>query len=266
MTVQPALSVDSMVLRFGGLLVLDNVSFDVAPGQNVGLIGPNGAGKTSLINCVTGFYRAESGRVLFEGHAIERMATVNIAALGVARTFQHAEGISGMGARDLLLLGCERELPRGVIRYGFGIGSRRAEREARARVQKVAEEVGIGDAVRRNTPIESLPYGVRKIIDLGRAMVSDPKLLLLDEPVAGLNSDEKVHMAEAITALGRMRSISQVVVDHDIDFVSAVVQKLVVLDAGRKIAEGPVQQVLEDPAVIEAYIGTRDDGHAAVAP
>jgi branched-chain amino acid transport system ATP-binding protein len=253
------LACENVELSFGGVKALDDVTFSLEASHVVGLIGPNGAGKTSLLNCLTGFYRPSGGSIAVDGVGVSGRSTAAIAALGVARTFQQAESLSGMGALDVVLLGRERFLPRGVLRYAVGTpGVRRAEREAKKAVLAIADELGIAEFVAHNSPYENLPYGVRKRVDLGRALACEPSILLMDEPAAGLSATEKRRMIDAIRRIQAERGLTQLLVDHDIDFVAAVSSRLVVLDAGRLIADGPVQQVLADPAVIESYIGREE--------
>jgi branched-chain amino acid transport system ATP-binding protein len=262
-TRQVVLACEDVQLSFGGVKALDKVTFELEAGQVVGLIGPNGAGKTSLLNCLTGFYRPSAGTITVAEVTVNTLSTAAITALGVARTFQQAESLSGMGALDVMLLGRERFLPRGVLRYAFPTPSiRRAEREAKEVVMTIGEELGITEFVARNMPYENLPYGVRKLIDLGRAVACEPTLLVMDEPAAGLSAIEKGRMIEAIRRIQSERGLTQLLVDHDIDFVSAVSSRLVVLDAGTLIANGPVADVLANPAVIDSYIGRADTDDA----
>ena len=256
----PALRVRDLQLRFGGQQVLDHVSFELPHRSTVGLIGPNGAGKTSVLNSITGFYPVDGGTIEVEGLAVHGAGTARIAASGVARTFQHAETISAMGARDLVLLGLHRSMPAGVLRYALRRATRRAEHDANERVEQIAAELGITDEVRANTVVGSLPYGTRKLVDLGRALVSRPALLLLDEPGAGLAPSEKSDITEVLRRQmedrrPEERPLAVVVIDHDIAFVTALCDRLLVLDAGRLLADGPHREVLSDPAVIEAYVG-----------
>lgn len=258
------LRVVDLTLSFGGLVALSGVTFSVDTGESVGLIGPNGAGKTSLLNCMTGFYRAQHGDVRVDDDSIVASRAAVIARRGISRTFQHAGDISGIGARDVMLLGCDALLPSGVLQWGLPWpGLAHAERAAVEWVETLADELGISNVVTSNTPFELLPYGTRKLVDIGRALASSPRLILLDEPAAGLSSDEKTQMVEVIARFHERRTISQVIVDHDVDFVSALSDRLVVLDSGRLIADGDVRSVMSDPAVIASYIGVAaeaDDG------
>ncbi len=259
-----ALVADQLHLAFGGVTALNEVSFQLAAGEVVGLIGPNGAGKTSLMNCLRGFYKPSRGHMWVHGERVSGRSTNFINGQGVARTFQQADSLAGMGSRDVLLLGRERFMPKGFLRYAFGTPSvRAAERDAEAAALVIAEELGVLEFVAANTPYEGLPYGVRKMIDLGRALACEPRVLLMDEPAAGLSPHEKELMIAAIKRIKADRGLTQLLVDHDVDFVSAVSSRLIVLDAGTLIADGPVADVLADPAVIESYIGRPDDGDAA---
>ena len=254
-----ALQCEAVSLHFGGVSALSDVSFDLSAQEIVGLIGPNGAGKSSLINCLTGFYAPQDGHIRIGGHDIRGLDPRQVSLRGVSRTFQQAESLSGMGAADVMLLGRDRFLPSGFLAYAVGWPpARRREREARSAVVDLASDLGIADVVRANTAYENLPYGVRKLVDLGRALACEPEILLMDEPAAGLTGEEKRVMSEAIAAIRDSRGIAQLLVDHDLSFVSALAHRLVVLDAGRVIASGANDTVLADPRVIDSYIGRPD--------
>jgi branched-chain amino acid transport system ATP-binding protein len=256
-----ALEVVAVSLRFGGLRALEDVSVTVNRDEVVGLIGPNGAGKTTLLNCVTGFYRPSSGQVRIFGAETTRVSADVIIRRGVARTFQDIGTVSGIGCRDFMLLGRHQQLPPGVLRYLTPL-TRDAERRAAAEVLAMAGSLGIAEYVGTNTVFDRLPYGVRKLVDLGRALTSEPDLLLMDEPGAGLLDSEKATLVEVFRDLCLSRSITVVIVDHDVEFISALCPRLVVLDAGRLIADGPSEQVLHSPEVIRAYLGA-DEGESA---
>jgi len=250
------LTCQSVSLRFGGVAALSDVSFSLAQDEVVGLIGPNGAGKSSLINCLTGFYRPQSGIIEVEGRDVSGLDPRAISLLGVSRTFQQAESLTGMGAADVMMLGRDRFLPRGFVKYAIGWPTtRRAEQRDRAAVLRIAEDLGIREVVAANTEYENLPYGVRKLVDLGRALACEPMILLMDEPAAGLTDGEKSIMADVIRGIRDRGGIAQLLVDHDLGFVSSLTRRLVVLDAGSVIAEGPNDVVLADQAVIDSYIG-----------
>jgi branched-chain amino acid transport system ATP-binding protein len=253
---KPILTCDAVSLHFGGVAALKDVSFDLSAGEIVGLIGPNGAGKSSLINCLTGFYVPQKGTISVSDRSLSGLDPRAVALLGVSRTFQQAESLAGMGAADVMLLGRDRFLPGGVFAYAVGWPStRRGERAARAVVNDLGDELGIGEDVRANTAYENLPYGVRKLVDLGRALACEPDILLMDEPAAGLTAQEKDVMSDVISRIRESRGIAQLLVDHDLGFVSALADRLVVLDAGAVIAAGPNTTVLADPKVIDSYIG-----------
>jgi branched-chain amino acid transport system ATP-binding protein len=261
-----ALSCEDVSLSFGGVRALTSIDFSLDVGEVVGLIGPNGAGKSSLINCLTGFYRPDAGRIHVGATDVIGMKPRSIALLGVSRTFQQAETLVGIGARDVMMLGRDRFLPPGFIRFAFPIPAvRRAERDSGERVEDIAETLGIVDYVHRNTAFESLPYGVRKLVDLGRALVCEPNVLLMDEPAAGLTDGEKELMLQVIHRIREKHSITQLLVDHDINFVTAAANRLLVLDAGAMIAHGPCDEVLAMQSVVDAYVGRSDDVEKAEA-
>lgn len=248
------MTVAGLALTFGGLRVLDDVGFTFRRGEIVGLIGPNGAGKTALLNCLTGFYEPQHGSMVFDGHELAGERTGRIAGLGIARTFQQAASMGLVGARDLMLMGRECFMPKGVLRYATP-WARRYEQEAVERVRQVAFELGILEHVDDNTMLDELPYGVRKLADLGRALVGTPSLLLMDEPLAGLHRAEKDVMATFIRRTKQRGEITQVLVDHDLEFVSEICDRLIVLNAGVKLAEGAVGRVLAMEEVIQSYVG-----------
>jgi branched-chain amino acid transport system ATP-binding protein len=254
------LDVAGIDLFFGGLRALQGVSFRVARNEVVGLIGPNGAGKTTLLNCITGFYRPTAGEVRIFGERTTNLPTDVIIRRGVGRTFQDVGTVTSIGCRDFMLLGRHQRLPRGVLRYLTPLASA-PERDAAALAVDLASTLGIADYVRANVIVDRLPYGVRKLVDLGRALMSEPELLLMDEPGAGLLDTEKASLVEVIGRLGAARSITIVIVDHDVEFISALCPRLVVLDAGRLIADGPCATVLQSPEVITAYLGVEEAEH-----
>jgi branched-chain amino acid transport system ATP-binding protein len=246
------LSVREVTARFGGLTALDAVSFDVAPGEVVGLIGPNGAGKTTLFNIVCGLARAKSGTVLIDGRP--RPRADRLAALRVARTFQGLALFSGLTVRQNVMAGLAAEAP-GVLTglLGLGRGPRHLA-DAAHRAQDVLDGLGIGDTADRRP--DDLPYPVQKRVALARALVASPTLLLLDEPAGGLGEDEIGELGELIRDVVRERPGTAVLfVEHHVDLVMAVSDRIVVLDAGRVIACGTPAEIRVDPAVAEAYLG-----------
>jgi branched-chain amino acid transport system ATP-binding protein len=252
--VSALLSVDGISLAFGGLSVLERVSFEARAGELLALIGPNGAGKTSVLNAVSGIYRANSGAIRLEGRDITRLKAHDIAALGVARTFQHGELFPHMSVVENLLVARHSRLETGIIGECFFLPAvRRAEIEHRRRVEEI---LGFVELERyRHRQVDALPFGMQKIVGFARALAMEPKVLLLDEPSAGLNREERENLARFILRARHELPIALVWVEHDMQMVADLADRLCVLESGRMIAEGPPQVVLRDPRVVEAYLG-----------
>ncbi len=248
------LAVEHLTLRFGGLVVLDDVSFSVAPGELLGLIGPNGAGKTSVLNSICGIYAPE-GSIRFRDRDIRGLAPHNVARLGIARTFQHGELFPGMSVLDNLLAGRHCRIDTNPLAELLFLPSvRREEERHREAVERIIEFVELER--HRYDLVGGLPFGVQKIVGFARALALDPTVLLLDEPSAGLNRDEREDLARFMLRIQHELKPAMIWIEHDMQMVSDLADRLHVLDYGRTIAQGLPADVLGDAAVINAYLGT----------
>jgi branched-chain amino acid transport system ATP-binding protein len=250
----PVLEVRDVTVRFAGLTALDGVSLTVAPGTVHAVIGPNGAGKSTCFNVLSGLYRPAAGSIRLGDVELTRLAPHRIAALGVARTFQNIVTTEGTVA-DNLMLGRHA-----LSRAGFAAsalrlpGAVREQREHRARVREIAELVGLGPHF--DTPVAVLSYGDRKRVEFARALCLEPRVLLLDEPVAGMNAEERARTAEVVRDVRARLGLSVVLVEHDMGLVMRLADEVTVLDFGRRIAHGTPEEVQRDPEVLRAYLGT----------
>lgn len=254
MTGKPLLTVQDITLRFGGNTVLDSVAFDVAEGELFAIIGPNGAGKTSIFNSISGVYRPQEGDLTFRGRSLRGMRPDRVAALGVARTFQNIELFDNLTVLENLLLGRHHAL--GVPWWkamAWLPAVRREEYAARLEVEHIIDFLDL--AAVRSMPVGILPYGIKKRIELGRALAMDPALLLLDEPVAGMNAEETEDMARFILDIRSELGVAMIMVEHDMRLVMDLADRVLVLDFGKLIALGAPDEVQHDPAVIAAYLG-----------
>ena len=256
------LEVRGLSLGFGGLTVLDEVSLDVPEGSISAIIGPNGAGKSSLFNSISGSYRPQAGTIRFGGRDIAHLPPPRRAALGVARTFQNLALFPSMTVLDNIKLGSHVHLHTGLLAAGVYLGrARREERRLQAAVEReVIEPLGLGDQVRQ--PAATLPYGRQKLVELARALAMRPRLLLLDEPVAGMNRAEREEMVRLIRDLRHRHGATVLLVEHDMNVVMGISDQVIVLDFGRVIAAGTPAAVRGDPAVISAYLGGAAREHA----
>ena len=247
------LAIEGLSLRFGGLTVLDNVSFAVEPGELMALIGPNGAGKTSVLNCISGIYRG-SGAIRFRGADIAGRAPHEIARLGVARTFQHGEMFAQMSVLENLLTGRHARIDTNPLAEMLFLPSvRRAEVAHRAAIERIIDLVELERF--RHAPVGGLPFGVQKIVGFARALALEPTVMLLDEPSAGLNREEREDLARFILRIKHELKMTIVWIEHDMQMIADLADRIHVLDYGRTIADGIPDVVLSDPDVLVAYLG-----------
>ena len=250
------LDVAALQMRFDGLVALDSVSFTMAPGSITSVIGPNGAGKTTLFNCITGMYRPTDGRVTFDGTDITAVRANEVARRGIARTFQNLALFGGLTVMENLLVGAYCEGSSGLL--AGALQSRRARAEQRRAVAAAVEILDfLGLPEIANLKPGELPYGRQKQVEFARALMQKARLVLLDEPMAGMSAPEKSAMTELITRVRAQYAISFLIVEHDVPVVMSISDKIVVLDFGRKIAEGTAVEIQSNDAVIAAYLGTK---------
>jgi branched-chain amino acid transport system ATP-binding protein len=250
----PQLSVQGISLSFGGTQALVEVGFDAHPGEILAIIGPNGAGKTSMLNCLNGFYQPSAGEIFFEGQDITNLPAHQIARLGIARTFQNLALYTGMSTLDNLLAARHIHMHSGMIASMLYWGLAHREDVAhRHQVEEIIKFLEI-EHIRKAT-VGALPYGLRKRVELGRALAMEPKMLLLDEPMTGMNQEEKDDMARFILDIHELHEATIVLVEHDMGLIMDIAERVVVLDFGIKIAEGSPEVIRADDHVLRAYLG-----------
>ncbi|NBO40365.1 MAG: ABC transporter ATP-binding protein [Betaproteobacteria bacterium] len=249
------LNVQHISLSFGGVKALSDISFDVCEHEIRAIIGPNGAGKSSMLNCINGVYTPQQGKITFRGQTFSHMDSHQVAVMGVARTFQNLALFKGMSVLDNIMTGRNLRMKSNLLWQAIRLGpAQREEIEHRKRVEEIIDFLEIQPY--RKTPVGQLPYGLQKRVDLGRALALEPQVLLLDEPMAGMNVEEKQDMCRFILDVNDEFGTTVVLIEHDMGVVMDISDRVVVLDYGKKIGDGTPDEVRNNPEVISAYLGT----------
>ncbi len=256
---EPLLRVEDITISFGGLMALNKVSLEVYPGEIMAIIGPNGAGKTTMLNIINGVYTADEGRIFFEGKEWPRkIKPHHVAAMGISRTFQNLALFKGMTTLGNIMVGRTQKMHANLFSQGFFWGlSDKEEIQHREAVEWIIDFLEIENI--RKTPSGMLPYGLQKRVELARALAAEPKLLLLDEPMAGMNLEEKEDIARFVLDANEELGYTIALIEHDMGVVMDICDRIVVLDFGNKIAEGTPDEIKANPKVIQAYLGTAGD-------
>jgi branched-chain amino acid transport system ATP-binding protein len=253
---QPVLTADRLRMSFGGVVALNEVSIEIGRDELIAIIGPNGAGKTSLMNCMSGFYRPQQGRIVFNGEQIVDRSVHHIARSGLARTFQGTHIFPDMTVIDNIMIGRHMHMRSSILQaFAHFHWAQKEETQHREIVEEIIELLEI-EAI-RHQPVGTLGYGLRKRVDLGRALAQEPKILLMDEPMAGMNNEEKEDLARFILDVREARGIPVVLVEHDMGVVMDLADRIYVLDFGKMIATGTPAQIQRDPLVMKAYLGEK---------
>jgi ABC-type branched-subunit amino acid transport system ATPase component len=251
----PLLSVTGLSIQFGALKAVDDVSFDVGASELVGLVGPNGAGKTTTFNAISGMLKPTAGAIRFDGHAITGAKPEQVARLGIMRTFQNVRLFADLSVVENVMLGAYACQPCGLATAMLRLGRHRdAERQAREAARHWIERLGL--AAYRDAAARTLPLGLQRVMEIARALARSPRLLLLDEPAAGLNGSEKSRLSDLLRLAVREGACALLVVEHDMPMVMGLAERIVVMDFGRKLAEGTPADIRNDPDVIRVYLGS----------
>ena len=248
------LKIQEITLVFGGISALNDISFDVQKGEILAIIGPNGAGKTSLLNCINNFYHPERGDIFFNGHNLTKLPPYKIAKLGIARTFQNTALYTGLSTLDNLMAARQIHMRSGMLSSILYWGlAQKEDLEHRQQVEEIIDFLEIEHI--RKSIVGALPHGLRKRVELGRALALEPQILLLDEPMTGMNLEEKEDIARFVLDINERQGITILLIEHDMGVVMDIADRIVVLDFGMKIAQGIPEEIRQDEAVINAYLG-----------